>query len=368
MVSSAPMSSQNVVVWTLLIKQALSENLPNLAFTLFNNMKRRGFQPNERTYATIFSGYNQLPELTDKQWDRVTGIWNQYQSFLEVAKLQDAHTRSSQSLVSPYVPYFEMLGKRGEYERLMEIFQSMDVDGPFAPDKFVYTTVLLQIGQRRYMSGVNGATSTASDDALIQNAQNTIAIADRMRETSAFDSFALSAILRGLMKGTDEHRQYGYDLLADVFGATPDNANFLESTTTELDHRLLDLVLELCCTMEKYDLVLDLFSKLKSSNKLKSLLTRSHMDYVLDSISFLAARSIPTSSEIDPSTPEPPPTSTKYSNEAMSVLEFMLHEGYGGHSMDILPNRGTYTRVERAKYKLLLDDVKRAKARLKQEN
>lgn len=41
MVTSAPISSQNEVVWTLLIKQALKENRANLAFDLYNKVSFR---------------------------------------------------------------------------------------------------------------------------------------------------------------------------------------------------------------------------------------------------------------------------------------------------------------------------------------
>lgn len=38
MVSSAPISSQNAVVWTLLVKQAFADGLPNRAFKLFSDV------------------------------------------------------------------------------------------------------------------------------------------------------------------------------------------------------------------------------------------------------------------------------------------------------------------------------------------
>ncbi|KAG8926880.1 hypothetical protein FRC01_008281 [Tulasnella sp. 417] len=358
MVSSAPISSQNAVVWTLLVKQAFAEKVPNRAFKLFSDMKKRGFQPTARTYATIFSGYNQLSEtdLTDKQWERVETLWGQYQAYLESLRSQEDqdvafHSSSPHdNILAPYVPFLELLGKRGLHDRIMALFEEIEESGLLAHDKYVYTTFLLQVVQRTTLDG-----KETFDDLRIRNAEDTQIIASKMQAAGVIDSFALTAILRGLVKGTEAHHQFGYDLVAATVGdiSKPDGlVNSRVPSLLKLEHRLLDLILELCCVMRKYDVAINLFDGLKQS-PMKRILTRSHVDFALDALAYNAAAAeqatppVPAQSQVDgePTETIPPTDLQSYSKRALEVLEYAVIQGYGDHPMEILPNRATYNRV-----------------------
>ncbi|KAG9016776.1 hypothetical protein FRB90_002196 [Tulasnella sp. 427] len=360
MVSSAPISSQNTVVWTLLIKQAFADKLPNRAFKLFSDMKKRGFQPTARTYATIFSGYNQLPEsdLTAKQWERVETLWEQYQAYLESVRSQGGQETLSQSfsphdnILSPYVPFLELLEKRGLQDRIMTLFRYMDEHGVAPKDKYVFTTFLLQIARRTSLGG-----SQATQEAVrLQNAEDTQAIAVKMQEAGLIDAFALTAILRGLVQGSEQHHQFGYNLIIATVGdiSKPEQIfNPKAPVSVKLEHRLLDLILELCCIMRKYEVAVNLFDALKQSPASR-ILTRSHVDYVLDALAYQAAEaeetgasrsSQPHGTEGLEARTTPPTDMTAYSKRALEVLELAVIQGYGGHPLDILPNRATFNRV-----------------------
>ncbi|KIO31034.1 hypothetical protein M407DRAFT_221499 [Tulasnella calospora MUT 4182] len=359
MVSSAPVSSQNAVVWTLLVKQAFADKVPNRAFKLFSDMKKRGFQPTARTYATLFSGYNGLSEseLTDKQWERIEALWGQYQAYLESIRSQeeqDAALHSSShhdNILSPYVPFLELLGKRGLHDRIMTLFEEIEESGLLARDKYVYTTFLLQVVQR---TGLDGKMDSL-DVVRIRNAEDTQVIASKMQAAGVIDSFALTAILRGLVKGTEAHHRFGYDLVAATVGdiSKPDElVNAKGHTFVKLEHRSLDLILELCCVMRKHEVAANLFDGLKRSAA-KRILTRSHVDYALDALAYEAAEAeqatplVPEQSQANGEPMETTPSTDlqSYSKRALEILEYAVIQGYGDHPMEILPNRATYNRV-----------------------
>ncbi|KAG9000626.1 hypothetical protein FRB94_009583 [Tulasnella sp. JGI-2019a] len=351
MVTSAPISSQNEVVWTILIKQALKEDRANLAYELYNNMKKRGFVPTGRNYTAILSGYNKLPDLTPKQWERVNKIWEHYNSYLEACRGRNGVEGSE--VLSPHVPYFEMLGRLGEHDRMVSIFESMDPIGPLAPDKFLCTAVLGQIARRRHMDGMQ------RDDVYAGNASVIAKIADRMLQGGMIDSFAMCSILRGLVKGKDEHLELAWDILSKQVGSMS-NPNVLVDSATQIDHFLFDVILELCCATDRHDLAIDLVDRAIKSKKMKTTVTRSHIHYALDALSYRAAAydpkppSLPdirsptpaqSSSTTSPPSPSPSPMHIKSSEKALSLLEFTLLEAYSGHPKDILPNISTYHRV-----------------------
>lgn len=322
-------------------------------------MKKRGFQPTSRTYATIFSGCNQLSdsELTDKQWERVEGLWEQYQSYLESVRSQEdqdvvlQHSSRHDNILSPYVPFLELLGRRGLHDRIMPLFEEL-AESHLAQDKYVCTTFLLQIAQRTTLGGGEADIG----DVYVQNAEDTQAIASKMQAAGVVDSFALTAILRGLVKGTEQHHQFGYDLVIATVGdiSKPEEMiNAKGPASVKLEHRLLDLVLELCCVMRKYEVALNLFDGLKQSPA-KRILTRSHVDYALDALAYQTAEveQVPSlatqksQANGEPATESNSSTDLKtFSQRALKILEYAVLRGYGGHPMDILPNRATYNRV-----------------------
>lgn len=321
-------------------------------------MKKRGFQPTARTYATIFSGYNQLSEsdLTDKQWERVEALWGQYQAYLESIRSQEdqavaLHSSRHDNILSPYVPFLELLGKRGLHDRIMALFEEIEESGLLAHDKYVYTTFLLQVVQRTTLGGKKASLEAAR----VQNAEDTQVIASKMQAAGLIDSFALTAILRGLVKGTEAHHQFGYDLVAATVGdiSKPDElVNGKAPSPVRLEHRLLDLILELCCVMRKYEVAVNLFEGVKQSPT-KRILTRSHVDYALDALAYEAAgaeQAMPSpsgQSQAGQESRETTPSTglESYSKRALEVLEYAVIQGYGDHPMEILPNRATYNRV-----------------------
>lgn len=233
----------------------------------------------------------------------------------------------------------------------MPLFEEL-AESHLAQDKYVCTTFLLQIAQRTTLGG----READIEDVYVQNAEDTQAIASKMQAAGVVDSFALTAILRGLIKGTEQHHQFGYDLVIATVGdiSKPDEMIKAKAPgSVRLEHRLLDLILELCCVTRKYDVALNLFDGLKQTPA-KRILTRSHVDYALDALAYQAAEveqaaSLPTEKsqkDGEPATETKSSTDLKiFSQRALEILEYAVIQGYGTHPMDILPNRATYNRV-----------------------
>ncbi|KAG8852377.1 hypothetical protein FRB96_008723 [Tulasnella sp. 330] len=354
MVSSAPISSQNEVVWTLLIKQALKEERTTLAFDTYNQMKKRGFMPTGRNYTAILSGYDHLSQLNPKQWERVNRIWEHYKAYLTACRGRDGVEGSE--VLSPHVPYFKMLARLGEYDRMVSIFESMDTTGPLAPNKFLCTAILGLVARRP-------GSNTERGDVRADMASMTVKIANYMMEAKMIDNFALCTILRGLVKGGDEHLRVAWDILSKQIGDITD-PSVLTDSAIEVDHFLFDVILELCCAMNKYHLAIDLVDRAIQSKNMKQIVTRNHVHYALDALSYQAAEAneqskppsvkLPTTPASSPSaastspsplSPSAPLGLNALSAKALSLLEFTILEAYSGHPKDVLPTRSTYHRA-----------------------
>lgn len=289
-------------------------------------MKRRGFQPTARTYATLFQGYSNLPEITEKQWGRIRELWNQYQELLQRLKEAPSSIPPGEQILAPYTPYIDLLGRMEAFDELLSIMSSLEDHGALAPDKYVYTSLLQQLARRG--NGFHDA----------RRASQIAFLADKMSSRGLIDSFALTIIVRGLMSGTPQHHDKAFGLVTQLIGDLSVQKTF-HKPGMPLEHRLLDHILELCVCLKKYNLVLDMFEHIKTSPITRHMLTRSHIHHILDSISLLARVPYPTMPTLFTEVP------VDLSGRALRILEYAIRSAYGGHPLDILPNRATYNRV-----------------------
>src|SRR5712672_3164042 len=97
-------------------------------------MKRRGFLPNVRTYATMMSGYATVDDwrrLT-QQLDSVHSVYGQLRQHLERTRnsTDDPAGESSASFILyPIALYISILGKAGKYQKAFDVFHELDTGG-----------------------------------------------------------------------------------------------------------------------------------------------------------------------------------------------------------------------------------------------
>ena len=116
-------------------------------------MKRRGFMPNVRTYATMMSGYATVDDwsLFKAQLGWVHIIYRQLKQHLkETHNLIDGRAGESNAsfILYPIALYISILGKAGKYRKAFDVFHELDMDGPLAPHPKVYSCLLSALANR----------------------------------------------------------------------------------------------------------------------------------------------------------------------------------------------------------------------------
>ncbi|KAG8967615.1 hypothetical protein FRC03_009644 [Tulasnella sp. 419] len=368
MVKKSPLSSQNVVVWAILIQRALDENKRELAWSLWNDMKKRGFSPSIRTYAAFFSGFALLAKsskevLTVKQLQRLASVWEQYEE--HIAELKSAGHNSHDptvSYVSPYNTYFSILAATGQHERMLDLLSEMDKDGPFAPDFRVYTTVVAAISKREVVS--NGNKLVKDPDVVqAENASVIKALWNDMEDATTrknpkyrlqIDSFALASVLRGLMKGGSEDRVMALQLVQQYVNLDIPDGNLQlpkDSKPTKTPtakgeiqptRYLLEITMELLSTMGPTYLssCLNFAQKIQSTPELRDIADRRAFEYALDACVHLASNEQAVS---------PIGTDMTPSQQALSILKWLVSESFkdpdSASTHPLYPQRDTYNRV-----------------------
>src|SRR5712675_151621 len=112
-------------------------------------MKRRGFVPNGRTYATLMSGYAAIEDwgVFTKQLENVHSVYGQLkQDFESITN----HPDDDPASVGLYVTalYISVLGRVGQHQKAFDVFHELDTDGPLAPNPKVYSSLLSVLADR----------------------------------------------------------------------------------------------------------------------------------------------------------------------------------------------------------------------------
>ncbi|KAF6762617.1 hypothetical protein DFP72DRAFT_876355 [Ephemerocybe angulata] len=117
MLKTAPRDAMNAVVWNTMMWEALKAQRFQLAHALYVDMKRRGLSPTTRTFQTFFSGLSR---------------------------------------------YIKILGNSGEYQELFDVYYSLDPEGSFSANEFIYTALFQALTDMRHGLSGKGITAPAN--------------------------------------------------------------------------------------------------------------------------------------------------------------------------------------------------------------
>ncbi|KAI9467079.1 hypothetical protein BJY52DRAFT_1111545, partial [Lactarius psammicola] len=222
MLRRAPKNAQNVKVWNTLIQQCMNAEKYKLAFHVFIDMKRRGFVPNIRTYATFMSGY-----ATVKDWQPLTrqlgfahSVHGQLMQQLETSRgLVEDHTsggKGASSLVQyPIALYISILGKAGKYQKAFDVFHRLDTDGPLAPHPKIYTALLCLSADRVDPNDTEATAQAVSDAKYVWRRQ--MRSLDRQPE-HYIEPRSVDAVVKVLSRGESSDHELMFDILRDICG------------------------------------------------------------------------------------------------------------------------------------------------------
>lgn len=286
LVTNAPLDAQNAIVWNTLLWAVMTNRKYKLAYSLYVDMKRRGFAPNLRTYGTLFQGYAQIEDWTvyTQQLENTYKLWDNYIELVNTHKLQGSDPHEIVS--NPTTAYISILGKAGQWQRFFDVYNTISLDGPLLPCVFTYTAVLEALDSRRQLPGFTDAqvySQNASDAKLIW--KQIVKASEKLG--FAVDSHLARSILRILSRGGPSDHLFAYDIIREYLGLSPPGQPPVKAKIP-LNQFLLEPVLNLCVRAQKPSLCLHYLQQAMETEP--GVVTGSHCDIALYANAMQAAK------------------------------------------------------------------------------
>ena len=290
-------------------------------------MKRRGFKPDSRTYATLLAAFSRVPDWTDRG-KLLQNAEKAYKSYIEYTDLVKSHNPNSPELsVIPINAFLTVLSRSGQWQRMFDVYNALDDDGPLSPDAVTYTIMIKSFGTR---SQLRRGDDPEAHTARARNASDARLVWRQMVKRIesgadiAVDSQMVDAIVQALALGRPADHVVAFDIIRDYVGLakpgeTAPHASF------KLSAALLSDILWFCNVAKKPRACIHWVQQLMERDP--NVLDHGHMEHALAAFGQLGALGSQT---------EGP--------RALQMLEWMLEQemtGKQGHH--IRPTLSTYT-------------------------
>ncbi|KAI0335530.1 hypothetical protein GY45DRAFT_808189 [Cubamyces sp. BRFM 1775] len=286
---SLPVDAQNVSVWNTMISQAGGVQRFRLMYQIYTEMKRRGFKPNLMTYATLMGQYSSVSSWSART-KMIEDVHKVYQSFLDYIATVKAHNPSSPEIsVIPINAYIRALSRMGDHQRMFDVWNALDEEGPLSPDVITYTTMFRSMYLRGYAASREDLQAdrerAASDARLIWRH-----LAKRLENGSniAIDSPLISSVVQALALGRPADHIVAFDILRDYAGLAKPGET-APPPRIKIYPALLQDALWLCNTAQKPRLCIHFGQHLMETQP--DLLDRGHIDLILTAYSTLSTTS-----------------------------------------------------------------------------
>ncbi|KAH9006750.1 hypothetical protein EDB86DRAFT_2793520 [Lactarius hatsudake] len=290
----APKNAQNVKVWNTLIQKCMDAEKYKLAFHVFVDMKRRGFVPNIRTYATMMSGY-----ATVEDWQPLTKqlrfVHSIHGQLLEQLKTSNdlAEDRTSgagvTSLVQyPIALYISILGKAGNYQKALDVFHELDTDGPLAPHPKVYSALLCLSADRVSTDDMEATTQAVSDAKYVW--RRLVRSLDKQPKQYV-EPRSVDAVIKALSRGDKSDHELMFDILRDICGLPrPGEDRPLPPPKVEPNMFILGETLDGCITAGRPEMAIHYAQIIMDSPELQPILRMWHLAKLLRAHDVLAKK------------------------------------------------------------------------------
>jgi len=287
-------------------------------------MKRRGFQPNFRTYNVLLSGLSRIKNWEEHsvQFKNAHALW---QGFLQrIQSLKKYNPEHKEINPNPAAFYISILAANKDYNAMFDVLNDLDEEGQFSPTEFIYTKIFQGIVHRTQLAPgdkENVAYRNASDAKLLWK--------DLTKRTAEHPELVSGPVimyfLRALMKGRPADQLFAFDVIHDYLGLSKPGEE-VQPRRVEVVPVTLDTVLSLCLATQKHRLcihyVQQIIDEAVASDR-KPVLDHRHMERVLQSYAAMTIAG-----------------SVGESDRAVETIEWM-HQ-YHALGWDVKPRSSTY--------------------------
>ncbi|EUC66459.1 PPR domain protein [Rhizoctonia solani AG-3 Rhs1AP] len=240
-------------------------------------MKKRHIIPTGATYTTFMSAYAQAkPEiLTSTQLERAQGLYKEWANLALSARTDNAIAAITS--VHPAAAYISVLANAKLYQTIWDTFYDLNVDGPLAPNQFVFTSMFIAFAKRATIpsdtttfkdttsgdapSGETVEAAPSLSDIRVKNAQDArllwrMVLRTLERRPFPVDSHLVVAALRALQHGELSELELALKIVDEYLGLRAPDAPVPSEPIKplELNVRLLDSALSVCNAAKRPDL------------------------------------------------------------------------------------------------------------------
>jgi len=287
-------------------------------------MKRRGFQPNARTYNVLLSGLSRIENWDDYgvQLKNARALWRSFLQYIEDFKRVNPGRGGNDS--NPAAFYILILAANKDYNAMFDVLNGLDEEGPFSPTEFVYTKAFQCIVRRTQLApGDKEKVSyrNASDAKLLWKDLTKRAA----KNPKLVSSRVIIYFIKALVQGRPADQLYAFDVIHDYLGLSKPG-EVAPPRRIEVNPMTLDVVLLLCLVTRKYRLCAHYAQQVideSIANDQRTIPDYGHMDKVLQSYAAMTIAG-----------------SAGESDRAVETIEWM-HQ-YHALGWDVKPRASTY--------------------------
>jgi pentatricopeptide repeat protein len=224
-------------------------------------MKRRGITPTARSYTSYFAALargvaaHSLPASAFTRASTVHNQWLQHAA----SRIADADPASSDSPnPAPTNAYLHTLGRTGNVDEMIKVFDQMPQSGPLSPNVETYTTVL---------RGLKATAGGAEPDQLVAMS---FKVWERMTKDSSVVAVADARLVHAALlvwqkAGLYVQRQRALAIARDWLGFTDNGAEFEGEPKVQLDAPAFNALLEFLLVKNDFKRVADYFDQVRDN-------------------------------------------------------------------------------------------------------
>jgi hypothetical protein len=275
-------------------------------------MKRRGFVPNVRTYATMMSGYATVDDWSPltTQLGLVHSVYEQLRQHLKRTRNlidEDPAGESSEAsfILYPIALYISILGKAGKYQKAFDVFHELDTGGPLAPHPKIYSTLLSVLAER-----VNATDAEA--EVIAQSVSQAKYI--WRRHMRSFDKQpehdvhprSIEAMVKLLSRGDPPDHELMFDILRDICGLPslsdgrrPSTPSSSPKKKVGLTTWMLNEILDGCIAAGRPEMAVHYAQSVMDTRELRPIFRAWHLHKLLRAHVLLAKKGSATSSRAE---------------------------------------------------------------------
>ncbi|KAL1920645.1 uncharacterized protein VTP21DRAFT_1022 [Calcarisporiella thermophila] len=230
LVKSTTISSQSDVVWNKLIQECSRAKRTRLAFRVYNEMKRRGFKPTDRTYTLLLESLANNPTSPDTV-EQATALYNQI-SDPEDTPPSIIHTNA----------YLKVLSRAGNPSAVLRIYDTMPKKGPLSPDNITFQIVIGSLAHKGGDEAFHSAMAVWEDlfkaarrDATLMtsNSKGERNIIHPLRKVQIDEGHVTGMLIACKNAADPKNRRKGLAIVRDMYGIDLEHTVYTDEEVQE---------------------------------------------------------------------------------------------------------------------------------------